>query len=183
MSDPYIGEIRIFANNYAPYGWVSCTGALLQISQYQPLFAVIGTTYGGNGQTTFAVPNLNKNGVQFAPVGTGASSPEGISYDLNEQDGAASASLSIDNLPSHTHSIIGILSDKPHTVADPTGNRMSRYLPAPANSVYSNAAANCPMSSKMLGIYGGGLVHENRQPALSLNFYIAWSGVFPIWDN
>ena len=182
MSDPYIGEIRIFANNYAPYGWYVCNGAFLAIQQYTPLYATIGTTYGGNGVSTFALPNFNAALLNFAPVGTGAGAREGISYDMNEMAGESAVTLYGANLPAHTHSIEGALASAAHTVNAPADNKISRYLPSPPNKVYSSAALNVEMSAKSLSVYGKSQPHENRQPSLALNFYIAWDGVFATPD-
>jgi microcystin-dependent protein len=150
--DPFLGEIRLVPFTFAPRGWAFCAGQLLPINQNQALFALLGTTYGGNGRTTFALPDLRGR------VPVGADEAAGSEYPLGSSGGHASVKLNVAQLPSHSHAV-----------------RASR-----GPSTTKNPAAAFPASnSVMLGKSGGGQAHENRQPYLSLNYIIALHGIFP----
>lgn len=183
MSDPFIGEIRIFANNFYPMGWLPCDGRLLNIQQSTPLYAVIGITYGGDGRSTFALPNLTTpSGVGMVPIGDG-SGPGLTPYNLGETAGVTSVTLTLNQTPAHNHDLVGMNADDPHTVATPTATSwISRNtLGTTAISNYSDqpTTPDKSLANPALGILGGGQPHENRQPYLALNYYIAVDGIFP----
>ncbi|MFV0566642.1 MAG: phage tail protein [Flavobacteriaceae bacterium] len=168
--DPYIGEIRMFAGNFAPNGWALCNGQLLSINQNQALFSLLGTTYGGNGQTTFALPDLQGR----VPVHAG-SGPGLTTRVLGEKSGTETNTLSINQMPSHSHTVNAVVEDG--TQAVPTNN-----LPAGTKALdkeYSNAAANTTMKSNMISNTGGGQPVNNMQPYQTVNFIIALQGIYP----
>lgn len=162
MSEPFLGEIRMFALNYAPRGWLPCNGQVLAINQYQALFSILGTTYGGNGMTTFALPNLQGR----APVHTGS----GIT--LGQSAGEETHTLTIQEMPSHTHQASGNSAGASSSQAQ--GNVWGK----PAANTYA-ASANTTMSAAALGLAGGSQPHENMQPYNVVNFCIAINGIFP----
>lgn len=182
MSDPFIGEIRIFANNFYPMGWLPCDGRMLDTRQNAALFALLGLTYGGNGSTTFALPNLaTSGGVGMVPIGAG-SGPGLTPYNLGETTGVPSVALTLNEIPSHNHDLVGMKADDPHTVSTPTATSwISRNtLGATAIANYSDQSlSGAALVSPALGVAGGGQPHENRQPYLALNYYIAVDGIFP----
>jgi microcystin-dependent protein len=169
MSDQFLAEIRIFPFNFAPRGWLQCNGQILSISQNTALFSLLGTTYGGDGRTNFALPNFQGN----VPVhqGNGA----GLSpYILGQTGGSATVTLLANQIPSHNHSFSG----------DPTAKKelsnVANAAPAGAGSpAYSTAAPNTTMSPAMLNPGGAAVPHDNMQPYLALNFCIATTGIFP----
>lgn len=160
MSTPYLAEIRIFTFNFAPQGWAMCNGQLLPINQNQALFALLGTTYGGNGTNTFALPNLQ--GKVPMHVGNGMV--------LGQTGGEATHVLSTAEIPSHTHTVMASSSSPSQGM--PSGN-----LWAAGNSAY-NTTADTSLSPSAISTVGG-QAHENRSPYLTLNFCIAMSGIFP----
>lgn len=177
MSDPFIGEIRIWANNFAPRGWLPCDGRVLPISQNTALFAILGTTYGGNGTSNFALPNLQAS----VPMDWG-NGPGLSPRSLGETGGSNAVTLLTTQMPSHTHTLQGYnqigVRGTPQAgdvlgfdnAATPAEN--IRFLTtAPTTSV--------PMSPQFVGGAGQSMPHENRQPYLALNFCIATEGVFP----
>jgi microcystin-dependent protein len=163
MSDPYIGEIRMFGGNFAPVGWLFCQGQLLPIDQYDALFSLIGTTYGGDGQTTFALPDLQSR----LPV------HQGSGYVLGQTGGAETVQLTQQQLPQHTHPV----------GASATGSGLN----GPANAVwrdfgrtaYSNAAPTAAMNVAAVLPAGGNLPHDNMPPYLVINFILATEGIYP----
>lgn len=163
MAEPFLGEIRICSFNFPPKGWALCSGQVLPINQNQALFSILGTTYGGNGQTNFALPNLQgRTPIHF-----------GNGVQLGEQGGADSVALTEAELPAHGH--LRATSNQA-TSATPVGNVLAN---APRRGVGVFAApAN---TAVMIGAQpvGGGQAHENRQPSLVLNFVIALIGIFP----
>jgi microcystin-dependent protein len=161
MSSPYLAEIRIFSFNFAPKGWAQCNGQLMPINQNAALFSLLGTTYGGNGTSTFALPNLQG----CLPLHTGNG------FVLGQTGGEASHTLLFSELPSHTH--LATASSTPANLGNPTGN-----LWATGNAAY-NPAANTVMSSAAIASNGSGQPHENRSPFLAVNFCIALQGIFP----
>ena len=163
--EPFIGEIRLVPFNYAPKGWAFCAGQLLPINQNQALFALLGTTYGGNGQTTFALPDLRGR----IPIGAGQSTA-GSSYPLGATGGQETVKLTTRQLPGHAHAVHA--SDAAATTKNPTGAYPAR------GGAYA-AAQNVRMKAAMVGRTGRSEEHENRQPYLGLNYIIALQGIFP----
>jgi microcystin-dependent protein len=172
MSDQFVAEIRIFPFNFAPKGWAFCNGQLLPISQNTALFSLLGTTYGGDGKSTFALPNLQGS----TPLQQGQG--PGLSLrDLGEIGGEQNVTLLTTELPVHTHNAIAGTGGTP--VASPTNNVWTSGLKS-GPSVYSPSSANdTAMSPLALSITGGSLPHNNMMPYLTLNFCIALQGIFP----
>jgi microcystin-dependent protein len=167
MSNPFLSEIRIMSFNFAPKGWAMCNGQTLPINQNQPLFALLGTTYGGNGQTTFALPNLQ--GRTSLHMGGG--------HTLGERGGEEAHTVNQSEMPAHTH--IATVDVKPgdNTSANPTGSYPANTGGTP---MYSPGSSNMvAMNPGMVTSTGGSQPHENRQPYLCLNFCIALQGIFP----
>lgn len=172
MSDQFLAEIRIFPFNFAPTGWAFCNGQLMPLSQNTALFALLGTTYGGDGKSTFALPNMLDN----APMQPGQG--QGLSLrDLGEMSGVESITLLVSEIPFHTHGLMADILD-PADLAIPTQNRV---LAQSQNAfAYQPAAVNLGlMAPQALPPAGGGLPHNNMQPYLTLNFCIALQGIFP----
>jgi microcystin-dependent protein len=171
MSDPFVAEIRIFGFNFAPTGWAQCNGQLLPISQNTALFSLLGTTYGGNGKSTFALPDMQGN----APMHPGQG--QGLSLrDLGEMSGVENVTLLVSEIPIHTHTLMAAGSD-PAESNDATNNVMARSKNGNAYSTTLNPVTQ--MSPQALSPAGGSLPHNNMQPYLTLNFCIAMQGVFP----
>jgi microcystin-dependent protein len=169
MGTPFLSEIRIFSFDFAPKGWALCNGQLLPINQDQALFALMGTFYGGNGTTTFALPNLQGSiAVHMGP------DPAGNEYVIGQKAGAASVTLTLAEIPGHTHQASGVSNAA--NEGSPVGNTWAAsvdepYAPSPGVGLTMNAASAAPT--------GGGQPHENRAPCLTLNFCIALQGIFP----
>lgn len=161
MSDPYLGEIRAISFNFAPKGWAFCNGQLLPINQNQALFALLGTQFGGNGTTTFALPDLRDR----SPVHTGNG------YPIGAVAGEATHTLTAQELPAHTHLLS---AGGQGTASSPAGARWA----ASTKASYA-AAPSTTMSAQALSSTGGGQPHENRPPFLVINFVIALQGIFP----
>ena len=173
MASPFLGEIRMFAGNFAPRNWALCNGQILPISQNTALFSIIGTYYGGNGTSNFALPNLQG----MAPLGVG--NGNGLTpRTLGETAGEASVTLLPNEMPSHTHGV---------NASSSVGNQVE-----PTNGVWSVAGAGrgekmyaasqgtgAAMSSQAISSMGGSQPHNNLPPYLTLNFIIALNGVFP----
>ncbi|RMF80913.1 MAG: phage tail protein [Chloroflexi bacterium] len=168
MSEPFIAEIRIFAGNFAPRGWAFCNGQLLPIAQNTALFSLIGTTYGGDGRTTTALPNLQGRAPMHPGRGPGLTSRR-----LGERGGVESVTLSEAQMPSHTHSLMATSEDGNR--GDPAGNTIARgtpmFLPPPQST---GSLANQTLPSA-----GGSQAHNNVQPFLTMNFIIALVGLYP----
>lgn len=163
MSSPYIGEIRLFAGNFAPVGWLLCQGQLLPISQYDVLFNLIGTTYGGDGQTTFALPDLSSR----IPYHAGAG------YVLGQQGGVEQVTLTTNQLPVHSHAALG--SANPGTTAAPA----NAVWASSTYTAYSDQSTDAAMAPNALDPSGGSQPHENMPPFLAINFIIATEGIYP----
>ncbi|MEO8624261.1 MAG: tail fiber protein [bacterium] len=163
MSEPFLSEIKIVSFNFPPRGWALCNGQTLPINQNQALFALLGTTYGGNGQTTFNLPNLRGR----APV------HEGNSHTLGEAAGSTSVTVNIQQLPTHLHQLMAS-PNSAGTAADPT----NAFL-APANGLYGAAQSLTTLSPQSVTSVGGSQAHNNMMPYLVLNFIIALQGIFP----
>ena len=162
MSEPFMAEIRIMSFGFAPKGWAFCNGQLLPINQNQALFALLGTTYGGNGQTNFALPNLQGR----VPIHVGSG------HVLGELGGEQAHTLSIPELPNHTHQAQA--SPANGNTPIPTNGVL-----AAANNLYGSATNLTPLSPATLSNAGGSQAHLNMQPFLALNFCIALQGIFP----
>lgn len=169
MSTQYIGEIRMFGGNFAPAGWAFCDGSLLPISENDALFALIGTTYGGDGQTTFGVPDLRGR----LPVvqGTG---PDGTTYVMGQMGGTETVTLTQGQLPAHAHPLMA--SPGPASETSPAGHVLARSTSVRA---YTEREPIVAMGSLFDQHTGGGQPHENMQPYLPVSFIIALFGVFP----
>ena len=168
--EPYIGQISIYAFNFAPRGWMPCDGRLLPIAQYTALFSLIGTTYGGDGRTTFALPDLRGRIVVGAGNGPGLT-PRTI----GEMSGTETNTLLISNLPPHNHSINAVSTEGNQN--SPTGNLLADTKTL--DKEYSNATANTTMKASMVGNTGNGTPVNNMQPYLSIGYYIALEGIYP----
>lgn len=169
MADPFVAEIRIFPFNFAPRGWAFCNGQILPISQNTALFSLLGTTYGGNGQSTFALPDLQGSVALHPGQGPGLSL-----YDLGQIGGSDTVNLLQSEIPAHSHTLRGnnTLGDNPA----PAGHALARY----ANAYQQNSTQNLVlMNPAALPPAGGSQPHNNLQPYLTLNFCIALQGVYP----
>jgi len=171
MSSPYIGEIRMFAGSFAPAGWAMCQGQLQPISQNDTLFTLIGTTYGGDGQSTFALPDLQGRAAMHMGKGPAVSQ----TYQIGEKDGVESVTLTTQQIPNHNHAV---------TVSQDLAN-----APSPANQVYAQSTqismytqdspASKFFNASTLSPVGGNQPHENMQPYLVITFIISLFGIFP----
>ncbi|GAA3830740.1 phage tail protein [Nocardioides panacisoli] len=163
MADPFYGEIRMMSFNFAPKGWAQCNGQTLPINQNQALFSLLGTNFGGNGQTTFALPDYRGR----VPVHVGAG------HTLGERAGQASHTLTMGETPQHLHAVQAS-SQATGGSASPSG----RYLGG-ANNAYRSGAGTTTLAASTIGNAGGSQAHENRQPYLVVSFCIALVGIFP----
>lgn len=180
---PYIGEIRIFGGNFAPAGWAFCNGQLMPISENDALFNLIGTTYGGDGQETFALPDLRGR----VPVHMGTGS-DGINYLIGEMGGTEEVTLTVQQIPNHSHKLKGAGLLAMGSVKGNSSNPTSRY-PAmvPGTNLYSTTIKdglfmedpNVANPSSILSPSGGSQPHNNMQPYLAVNFIISLYGIFP----
>jgi microcystin-dependent protein len=173
MADPFVAEVRIFPFNFAPPGWAFCNGQILPLAQNTALFSLLGTQYGGNGQSTFALPNLQGRAPMFWGQGPGLSL-----YDLAEQGGAENVTLIESEMPNHSHGTAAKLG----AVADLAASRnptSSNLAISTGFAAYSNATVNTKLGIGTLSLSGSSLPHNNMQPYLTLNFCIALQGVFP----
>ena len=162
MAEPFLSEIRIMSFNFAPRGWALCNGQLLPINQNQALFSLLGTTFGGDGRVNFALPNLQGR----APIHVGGG------HTLGERGGEQAHTLSIAEIPTHTHTLSGLPSNA--NVAPAVGNVL-----ATANNVYSIPSNLTALGPSSIASVGGSQAHLNMQPFLTLNFSIALQGIFP----
>jgi microcystin-dependent protein len=158
----------MFGGNFAPAGWMFCDGALLPISENETLFNLIGTTYGGDGQSTFALPNLQSRVPMHA--GTGG---DGITYQLGEQGGVESVTLTTNQIPTHSHPILGSITTAGSQ--SPGGNVAAQG----AGQIYSSADSPIQISPQSVSAAGGSQPHDNLQPYLCINFIISLFGIFP----
>ena len=172
MSEPFLAEVRIVAFNFAPHGWAFCDGQLLPISQNQSLYSLLGTTYGGDGRTTFALPDLRGR----VPIHVGSSN--GSIHLLGQKGGEETHTLNAAEMPQHNHVLQG--TGDPATSAQPAGNLLAQ-VPTAATPLYSDAAASLNETLNNVSVLnvGGGQNHNNMQPTLTLNFCIAMRGLFP----
>jgi microcystin-dependent protein len=172
MANPFVAEIRIFPFNFPPKGWAFCNGQLMALSQNTALFSLLGTTYGGDGKSNFALPNLQGNVPMHPGQGPGLSL-----HDLGETGGSDTVTLLTSEMPSHNHTA-GCIDGRTVSgqVSSPAGAVFSK---AAANSYISGANANQTMNQNMVGPIGGNLPHNNLMPYLTLNICIALQGVYP----
>jgi microcystin-dependent protein len=171
MAQPFVGEIRMFAGNFPPVGWMFCDGQSMPISENDTLFVVIGTTYGGDGQETFNLPNLQSR----IPIhqGTGSS---GTTYVIGEAAGVEQVTLTVNQIPAHSHPML--VSTDPGTGTNPAGAVAGALSPV---SVYKANVTppNVPMNAQSVTPVGGSQPHENMQPFLCINYIISLFGLFP----
>jgi microcystin-dependent protein len=164
MAQPYVGEIRMFAGNFPPAGWMFCEGQLLPISENETLFQLIGTTYGGDGESNFQLPDLRGR----LPI------HQGNGFILAEQGGAEEITLTVNQIPAHSHPFLAT------TAAGNNPNPGNNILSAAGNiDLYRETAANTPMSPQAIGPVGGSQPHTNFQPYLCIDFIISLFGIFP----
>lgn len=163
MAQPYVGEIRIFAGNFAPAGWFFCEGQLLPISEHEVLFQLIGTTYGGDGQSTFALPDLRGR----LPL------HQGSGFVLAETGGAEQITLTVNQIPAHSHPLLG--STGTATSRHPTG----RLPAAGRRRLYRASGTSQSLSPQAITSTGGSQPHNNFQPYLCVNYIISMFGIFP----
>jgi microcystin-dependent protein len=168
MTQPYIGEIRMFGGNFPPLGWEFCQGQLLPIATNDVLFQLIGTTYGGDGQSTFALPDLRGR----VPVHAGTRS--GRTYNLSEAAGVETVTLTVQQLPAHSHALLA--SDVLGTTPNPGGEVLTESSTA---TMFATGSPTSTMAPASVGPAGGSQPHENRQPFLCIDFIIATEGIFP----
>jgi microcystin-dependent protein len=168
VSTNFIGEIRMFAGNFGPAGWMLCEGQLLPISEYETLFNLIGTTYGGDGQSTFALPDLRSR----IPVHAGTSG--GSTFQLASTGGVETVTLTTQQIPAHTHAMLA--STAPGTQNSPAGNVTAA---SPSVTLYTADATDSNMAGAAVSTVGGNQPHNNLQPFLCVNFIISLFGIFP----
>lgn len=164
MAQPYVGEIRMFAGNFAPAGWMFCEGQLLPISENETLFQLIGTTYGGDGQSTFGLPDLRGR----LPL------HQGSGFILAQTGGAETVTLTVSQVPSHTHALLasnGVANDP-----NPANNLLAE---SSAISLYITGSPTAAMNAQSVGSTGGSQPHTNFQPYLCIDFIISLFGIFP----
>lgn len=172
MADPFVAEIRIFPFNFAPRGWAFCDGQLLPLSQNTALFSLLGTTYGGNGKSNFALPDLQGRAPMQPGQGPGLSL-----HDLGETGGSDSVTLLESEIPSHNHGMQA--SSDPADNNVPNGNMLARPIGRGVNLYSTELGTTVTMSPQALSPSGGDQPHNNLQPYLTFNFCIAMQGVFP----
>jgi microcystin-dependent protein len=168
--NPFIGEVMIFASNFAPRGWAFCEGQLLAISQNTALFSILGTTYGGDGRTTFGLPDLRGR----AAIGPGRG-PGLENYRLGQLGGVETVTLTISQMPSHNHQVNAV------STTGSTAAPINAYLANTAglDREYSTTTPDVQMNSNMLSHMGGNQAIENRQPFLAIYYIIALQGAYP----
>nr|WP_260625903.1 tail fiber protein [Hymenobacter sediminicola] len=171
-ADPFIGEIIIFAGNFPPRGYAFCDGQILSIAQNTALFSLLGTTYGGNGQTTFALPDLRGR----FPMHAGFSAGPGLTQrNLGEAAGAEAVTLLATQMPAHNHPLT--TTTAPGTSASPDGTLLAND--GRGGTQYAAGTANAALAPQSVGIAGGNQPHNNMPPYLAINFCIALEGIFP----
>jgi microcystin-dependent protein len=171
MAQPFVGQVIAVGFNFAPQGWFLCDGSLLSIAQFDVLFELIGTTYGGDGQTTFALPDLRGRGALGTGQGPGLSN-----YILGQSGGVESVALASNQFASHTHALQAAA-----TATTPTpGSAVVLGTPAAGTTLYAPPPSTTTLAPSAVSPGGGsGQSHENRQPSSTINYIIAWAGIFP----
>ena len=169
MAQPYVGEIRMFGGNFPPNGWAFCNGATMPISENETLFQLIGTTYGGDGQSTFNLPDLQGR----VPIHQGTG-PDGQTFTIGEAAGVETVTLTIQQIPIHNHAFIG--TGNPGTTTNPPTNIVAQNS---GNNIYIEDQAFVPLAPQSLLPDGGSQPHENIQPFLCVAFIISLFGIFP----
>jgi microcystin-dependent protein len=176
MATPYLGEVRVFGFNFPPTGWAECDGQLLSIAQNTALFSILGTNYGGDGRSTFGLPNFQGAGAVSQGQARG-----GSAYQVGESSGSPSVTLLQTEMPAHTHTMFAETGRGVEAATAPiaggsitTSKPGDAYVPDSGNNV-----ATTPMNPQELGAAGGNQAHNNVMPFLTLNFCIAMTGVFP----
>jgi microcystin-dependent protein len=168
MSEPFIGEVRLFGFNFAPQGWAMCNGQILSINQNTALFSLLGTQYGGNGQTTFALPDLRGRDPKHQGTGPGLSN-----YSIGQVGGTESEALGVLQMPAHTHAVQASTGDP--TTSQPGG----KLLAAVGEGAYAAPPGDTTMAATMIASAGGGQPHNNLPPYLVMNWCIALQGIYP----
>lgn len=173
MSEPFLGQIMIIGFNFAPRGWAYCDGQILPINQNQSLYSLLGTTYGGDGRTSFALPDLRSR----TPI------HKGDGFDLGQKGGAETVTLTSNEMAVHTHNVKGTTANGDKGKADPEGTRsFATVVPDaedPNDLTYTGASNLVSMGAGLVPNAGGGQAHNNMQPYLTLGFVIALQGLFP----
>ena len=169
MGQPFIAEIRMFGGSFAPSGWAFCNGALLPISENDVLFNLIGTTYGGDGQETFALPNLSSR----YPIHQGTSPTTGTTYVLGDTGGSESVTLTVQQIPAHSHPAAA------NANAGNSGTPSGKVWGKPTTPMYGAPPQNTNMAATAVVGTGGSQPHENMMPFLCVSFIIALFGIFP----
>jgi microcystin-dependent protein len=167
MAQPYVGEIRMFAGNFAPAGWMFCEGQLLPISENETLFQLIGTTYGGDGESTFALPDLRGR----VPI------HQGNGFVLAQTGGAEELTLTVNQVPAHSHPMLATTNAASAT--GPGGSMTLARAPTATITPYGSDNPSSNMSPQMIGSVGGSQPHTNFQPYLCVDFIISLFGIFP----
>jgi microcystin-dependent protein len=174
MSQPYVGEIRMFGGNFAPAGWAFCNGQTIPISENEALFQLIGTTYGGDGQETFQLPNLQSR----VPIHMGQG-PDGTTYQIGEAAGVETVTLTTSQIPSHNHTVNAASTGQQQAPGSNTLPSTVTAASAVNPHAYGPLNTAVQLNSNTIGIGGGSQPHENMQPFLVISFIISLFGIFP----
>jgi microcystin-dependent protein len=174
MSQPYVGEIRMFGGNFPPNGWAFCDGQTIPISENETLFQLIGTTYGGDGQETFQLPNLQSR----VPIHMGQG-PDGTTYQIGEAAGVESVTLNTNQIPSHNHTVNAASTGQQQAPAANTLPSTVTAASAVNPHAYGPLNTAVQLNSGTIGVGGGSQPHENMQPFLVISFIISLFGIFP----
>jgi len=171
--DPFIAEIILFAGNFAPRGWAFCNGQLLSIAEHSALFSILGTTYGGDGRSTFALPDLRGRTPIHSGRGPGLSA-----HNLGQMGGSENTTLTVANMPSHSHGMVAVTS--PGTTNSPENAFLGAYgTSAPPSGPYATDGTATSMNGKTIGNTGNSQPVANMQPYIAMNYIIALQGIFP----
>ncbi|WP_404380368.1 phage tail protein [Caenispirillum salinarum] len=178
MSEAYIGEVRLFAGNYAPEGWALCNGQLLSISTNTALYSLLGTNFGGDGVTTFALPDY-RGRMNIHPGQINGN--QGTNYSLGQKGGLEDVTVTTNQYPAHTHQVSG------HAAADAAANSPQNAYPGtvPSNGapIYKQGATTVALNAETVNYSNGGnQSHENMQPSLAVSYIISLKGVYPSWN-